>query len=189
MRYPMTVTGAVLLASLAPATLVAQEPERRPGEMGERMEHMQHMRRHMDPMLQIGVYAPPHLLERREALGLSAEQVTRLEALAQEIKAVHEKAEADARPHHEQLMAAWQADQPDAAAVRRHAQALMRVHHDAHLKTLESAVKAKALLTAEQRGRVAGWLDARHMRRERMERRRQHDGPPRGATPRRQRRR
>lgn len=182
MRHITTLlTAAVLAGPLCGPGLVAQEPQERPectGECARReamRQRMQEMRQRMgerrDPMRRVAAFAPPHLLERREALGLSTEQVTRLEALAQDIKAAQEQAETEAATHREQLMAAWQQGEPDPGIVRQHAQAMMRAHQEAHLRRLEAAAGAKGLLTAEQRGRVAGWLDARQLRRDRMHRR------------------
>ncbi len=167
---------ALLATALAVGGVVshparAQERERMPERAQPGMEHMQHMREMMDPMRRVGAYAPPRLLEHREALGLTAEQVTRLEALGQQLQQAHEKVEADATAHREQLLQAFQADRPDARAVRTHAQAMMRAQQEAQLAMLGAAAEAKGVLTAEQRGRVAGWLDAQDMMRQRMERR------------------
>jgi Spy/CpxP family protein refolding chaperone len=117
-----------------------------------------------------GVFAPQVLLNRRERLELTGEQVTQLEALSAEVKQVRDKAEADAKPHHEKLAELWKADQPDAAALQAEMRALMQSHQAAALSAAAASAKAKGLLTAEQRGRVEGWADARRMQGRRFER-------------------
>lgn len=132
----------------------AQQPlEERPG-----------MRGIVGPGPQVGLYAPQHLVDRREALGLTPEQVSRLEHLAQETKQATDKAQAEAKTHWDQLAELWKQPTPDVSQVRTHAQAAMQAMQGARVAHLVAAAQAKAVLTAEQRGRVAGWADAGRMR-------------------------
>ncbi|MBI2071421.1 MAG: Spy/CpxP family protein refolding chaperone [Gemmatimonadetes bacterium] len=125
----------------------------------------------LGPGRQVGVYVPQHLVNRREALGLTPEQVARLEALAQEAKQASDKAEAEAKTHWDQLAELWKQATPDVNQVRTHAQAAMQAMQGARVAHLVAAAQAKAVLTAEQRGRVAGWADAGRMRmQQRMDR-------------------
>jgi len=125
----------------------------------------------MGPGLHAGVHAPQHLVNRREALGLTPEQVSRLEALAQEAKQAGDKAQAEAKTHWDQLAELWKQPTPDVNQVRTHAQAAMQAMQGARVSHLVTAAQAKAVLTAEQRGRVAGWADAGRMRmQQRMDR-------------------
>jgi len=143
----------------------AQQSRQGPGWMGPRMGAM------MGPGLHMGVYAPQHLVDRREALGLTPDQVSRLEALAQETKQTSDKASAEAKTHWDQLAELWKQATPDVNQVRTHAQAAVQAMQGARVAHLVAAAQAKAVLTAEQRGRVAGWADAGRMRmQQRMDR-------------------
>jgi hypothetical protein len=159
-----------IVAAAAAGVAQAQEAphaEMAHGDMAPRMRMQQEQMHQMggmgDHMAPIAMYAPPHLLERGELLGLSEDQVSRLEALKSELHEAHQAAQSSAQTHHEQMMALWAADAPDVGQLRSHAEAAMEAQHAAHLALLSAAAQAKALLTPEQRGRVAGWLDARHM--------------------------
>ena len=124
----------------------------------------------MGRAMEFGAYGPEPLVDRREALSLTPEQVSRLEALAQDARQAREKATADAKPHWDQLEDLWKQPAPDVNQVRTHAQAAMQAMQAARLAQLTAAAQAKAVLTPEQRGRVAGWADgARFRMRDRME--------------------
>lgn len=175
MRRTFLNAATLLLVALpamaqdAPPPPEHQMMPRMKQQMGQ-MQGMHQMQRHMDPMAQVAAYAPPHLLERKEALELSDEQVSRLEALAAEFKAGHHQAMADAAEHHKQAMEIWMADAPDIDQLRAHAEAAMQAQQTAHMVLIVAAAQGKALLNAEQRGYVAGWLEARqHMMHQRME--------------------
>ncbi|MFQ5746212.1 MAG: Spy/CpxP family protein refolding chaperone [Gemmatimonadota bacterium] len=183
----------------ADAEVAAQKREMQAKQHMHRMQAMQQERemqakqrmQHADPMMGVEAFAPPHLLQRGEVLGLSDKQVQRLKGLAEALGSAHETAEAQARAHHEQLMQAWKAERPDPDALEAHARAAMSAQQDAHVALLRAAAEARGILTPEQRGRVQGWIDARMMMspragrsmegRERMERMRHrmgdHDGP------------
>lgn len=111
------------------------------------------------PGFAVVMFDPTRLLERRDLLVLTADQVTRLSGLETELRAAREKSQNDAKPHREELQKLLQQSAPDAAQVRTHAQALMQAEQGAQLSTLTTAVQAKAVLTAEQRGRVQGWAE------------------------------
>jgi Spy/CpxP family protein refolding chaperone len=116
-------------------------------------------------------YAPQRLIDRRDALGLTPEQVGRLEALAQEAAQARDAAASARETRRAQLDELWKADQPDAQALAGHMRAVMASQQEAQLAAVTAAARAKAVLTAEQRGRVAGWADAgRALRRAAMAR-------------------
>ena len=163
-------------ALLAPATLAGQGPPPgpRPMGMGPRMAAE-------DRGPHGGMFGPQMLLNRRQRLELTDEQTTQLEALATEIRQAHDKAAADAKPHEEKLRELWQADQPDVQAIQSEMQALMAARHAAGLAGATAMAKAKGLLTAEQRGRVQGWADARGMGPRHFDRGARDRGPHRGA--------
>ena len=173
-----TLCALVLLGVATPGMLVGQEEheEREHQEEHKQREHqaegyaccgmmsemehgMQGMHMHQQmAMMHVAVYAPPHLLERREVLELSDEQASRLEELGKELMELHEHAAAEAKGHHEQAMQLWEAEAPDADQLRQHAQAAMRAQESAKLALLTVAAQAKAVLTPEQQERVAGMM-------------------------------
>jgi Spy/CpxP family protein refolding chaperone len=170
-------------ALIAPATLLAQGPPAGMGAgrgagMGMGMG-MGHRMAAQDRGPHGGMYAPQMLLSRRQRLELTEEQSRQLEALASEIRQAQDKAAAAAKPHEEKLHELWQADQPDVQAIQSEMQALMAARHTAGLATAAALAKSKGLLTAEQRGRVEGWMEGRAMGGRRFDR--GGDGPRRGA--------
>jgi Spy/CpxP family protein refolding chaperone len=122
------------------------------------------------------VFQPSRLVDRRQALALTPDQVSRLEALSQEAERARTQADSVARTLRDQLQELWDAPEPDVAQLRSRAQAAMQAHQTAALASLEAAAKARAVLTAEQRGRVAGWLEGARTGRS-MRMRRPMDGP------------
>jgi Spy/CpxP family protein refolding chaperone len=137
--------------------------ERMDGPMGRRME-----RRGPGPDgFRMMIFSPTALLERRSALNLTPDQVTRLSTLETDVKSVRDKAETDSKPHREELEKLWQQGAPDVTQIRTHMQALMQAEQTARLTAATSTASAKAVLTPEQRGRVQGWADARMAERER----------------------
>lgn len=114
------------------------------------------------PMHRAMAFAPEHLLSRRDKLGLTAQQVTRLEALRDAARLAHDRAHTAAKLAGDSLGAVLGAAAPDTVLARR----LFRAHHDAmgeaHWVMMRTAAQAKAVLTEGQRGRVEGWADAMH---------------------------
>lgn len=174
-----TIQMLGLLALAAP--LAAQEPMKRDsmrpgmmqGMMGEgmmggmmgpgMMSHMMEMQRMMGPMMRGMAFAPEHLLSRKDVLGLTAQQVSRLTTLRDAAKAAHEAAGAEARRHFEALQPLLGGAAADTAALKQHFQAGHAAMGNAHWTMLRAAAQAKAVLTDEQRGRVNGWADAMQM--------------------------
>ena len=142
------------LAALLAAPLVAQEP----GAMGQGTMHAM-MQEMMAPMMRGMAFAPDHLLARKDALGLSAQQMARLTAIRDASKAAHDAAHADAKTHIDALAVAMQAAVPDTSVLKLHFQAAHGAMGKAHWTMLTVAAQAKAVLTDEQRGRVNGWVD------------------------------
>lgn len=133
------------------------------GMMMEMMPHMMQMQEMMGPMMRGMAFTPVHLLTRKEALGLTAPQVTRLEALRDAAKAAHDAAAADAQTHMQALGQGMAAAKPDTTAAKQHFQAAQAAMAKAQWAMLGAAAQAKAVLTDEQRGRVDGWVDAMQM--------------------------
>lgn len=187
----MTARYLVTLLALVAAPLGAQQPVKpdtaKPRMMGQRMQHemmmhMQQMQEMMGPMMRGMAFTPDHLLNRKDSLGLTADQVSRLTALRDAAKAAHDRAAAQAKAHMEGLAKVFTAAAPDTAAARQHFQAAHQAMGDAHWAMLRAAAQARAVLGDSQRSRVEGWVDAMQMM---MQRRGpagdsvQHHPPPR----------
>jgi Spy/CpxP family protein refolding chaperone len=154
----LTVALAGMLAAQQAAPAPAPQNRAPVGEQG-----FERMGLEFGPPLGFGgrMFSPTALLDRREVLNLSADQVSRLSTLENDFKAAREKAQADAKPHREELEKLWQQPAPDVTQLRTHAQALMQVQQSVQLSAITTMAQAKAILTPEQRGRVQGWADAR----------------------------
>ena len=125
--------------------------------------HMAQMHEMMSPLMRAMAFAPAHLLERKDALQLTPDQVTRLTALRDDMKRAHEAAAAEAKQHMDALAQTMQANAPDSAGLRRHFQAAHTAMGNAHWSGLRAAAQARAVLNDAQRGRVDGWADAMQM--------------------------
>jgi hypothetical protein len=131
--------------------------------MSHMQGHMQQMHEMMQPMMRGMAFAPDHLIQRKDALGLTSQQVTRITALRDAAKTAHDAAAADGRTHMQALSQALAANAPDTVTARRHFQAAHDAMGKAQWTMLAAAAQAKALLTDMQRGRVEGWVDAMEM--------------------------
>lgn len=153
------------VAGLLAMLITPASAQERHGMMAQQAES-DHSCPMMEPMTQIGAFAPAALLQRKDLLGLTADQLGRLQVLSREVESAHATAADLIEAGRAQLDLAWQADRPDPKAVQDRAGLIIQAHHDAHLAMLGTAAQAKGLLTPEQRGRVLGWLDARQMMRQ-----------------------
>lgn len=136
----------------------AAEPAQPPGM--QMMGGMGQMHEMMGPMARVMVFQPAHLLERKDVLGLTAQQEQRLTALRDAAQAAHDQAAAEARRHHDALAQAFGDGSPDTAAARQHFQAAHQAMGSAHWAMLRAAIQARAVLTETQRARADGWADA-----------------------------
>ncbi|PYO98756.1 MAG: hypothetical protein DMD60_03480 [Gemmatimonadetes bacterium] len=119
------------------------------------------MMQQMGPaMMRVMLYTPQHLLARKDALGLTGDQVTRLTALRDGAKTAHDAAMADAMTHMKELETAANAAQPDTSALKTHFQAAHAAMGKAHWAMLASAAQARAVLTDAQRTQVHVWADS-----------------------------
>ncbi len=178
MKRHMTVLVAALAVS-APAA--AQEPaqpvpERPRMQMGPRMqermqermgqrgrmrgEMMREMRGHMAEMTRTHALQPARLLQRREALGLTEQQVTRLTELAERASAEREAAQEQHRTARRQLAEAMNATAPDQRAIETQFRAAHEAMGRVQWAHMKAALDARAVLTEVQRARVDGWTDA-----------------------------
>jgi len=164
MRGRIAVAGAVAGLLLCTAA-AAQEhrhqegPSGRPAHQGMHgmMEGMAEM---MPAMARVHVFSPQHLLEHREVLKLTDEQVNRLTALKATATKAHDDAQASHDAHHKQMMDALAAAAPNAREAQGHFQAAHTAMGNAHWAMIEASIQAMAVLTEVQRARVEGWADA-----------------------------
>lgn len=114
-------------------------------------------------MPRVNVFQPAHLLARKDVLELSADQVGRLEALQASAEKTSKDAQAAARARHEELAEAVAAPGADPKSVRSLFDAAHAAMAKAHWTKMETALRAKAVLSEAQRARVQGWADAMGM--------------------------
>jgi LTXXQ motif family protein len=111
-------------------------------------------------MMRVMLYAPQHLLARKDAIGLTADQVTRLTALRDGAKTARDAAMTDARAHMKELDQSANAALPDTAVLKTHFQAAHAAMGKAHWAMLASAAQARVVLTDAQRTKVQAWADS-----------------------------
>jgi hypothetical protein len=149
--------------ALVAAPLAAQHPgmgQGAPGPMGQMMMAGP-MMQHLGPaMMKMMMYAPQHLLARKDALGLTADQVSRLTALRDGTKAAQDAAESEAQAHVKEMEQAAAAPKPDTSALKLHFQAAHNAMGKAHWAMLASAAQARAVLTDAQGVKVQAWADS-----------------------------
>ena len=183
----------MLLALAVAAPLAAQQPDsaKRPMPMGPRMERRMmgmegmggrggmedHMLGMMGPMMRGMVFAPGHLLERKDVLELTPQQVTRLTALRDASKSAHDAAQTDMQTHMEALSTVMKAANPDTTQLKQHFQAMQAAMGKAHWAMLSAIAQARGVLTEGQRNRVEGWADAMQMHMDQMKQMRQPGQP------------
>ncbi len=154
MNYKLAVAALAVAAPLA-----AQRPGMGPGPMGQMMGDP--MMQQMGPaMMKMMLYTPQHLLARKDALGLTADQVTRLAALRDGLKTAHDAAMAEAQTHMAEMEQAANASKPDTSALKVHFQAAHNAMGKAHWATVAVSAQARAVLTDAQRAKVQAWADS-----------------------------
>ena len=115
------------------------------------MMHDSAMSGMMEAMMGEMALAPAHLLSRKAALGLSADQERRLTAVGDAARPAHDAALSDARRHQDELDEVMRAAAPDTAAMKMHFNGAHAAMGQAHLAMLRSAALARAVLTDAQR--------------------------------------
>lgn len=163
---PLAIVCAASLAAQQPDTAKPAHPEMGAhgmmmGHPGMEMSGMMDpaMEQMMDAMMGSMVYTPRHLLAMKDTLHLSADQVTRLNAIAQRAAAAHDAALAAAKPHLGEMQQAT-----DTAALKHHFTAAHDAMGQAHWALLSAAMQAKAVLTVVQRAQVQALADSMHAR-------------------------
>ncbi|MEX1999410.1 MAG: Spy/CpxP family protein refolding chaperone [Gemmatimonadales bacterium] len=135
------------------------------------MAHQGTMMHAMPLAREIQAFRPGALLERRERLSLTEQQVQRLTALQTELQATHERTRTEVQARMAEAHTAWQGG--DSRAANAASQAVMQTLLAGHMAALHGATQARGVLTEEQRGRVQGWMDAGNARMHQMQMRRQ----------------
>ena len=144
-----------LLALMALAgPLAAQQPAH---PMHPMMDDPMAMQEMMGPMMQVMLYTPQHLLARKDALGLTADQVGRLTTLRGATQAAQDAAMGEAKAHMQELEQAANDATPDTSVLKTHFQAAHAAMGKAHWLALASAVQARATLNDAQRAKLNAW--------------------------------
>jgi Spy/CpxP family protein refolding chaperone len=166
----LMITAAALVAAplAAQDSTHARHPGPRPrGAMGPRRgegaggdEMMSMMREMMAPMMHVIAYTPDHLLDHKDSLNLTADQVTKLTAIHGTAKAAHDAAANDFKTHMTELSQVFQTAAPDSGALRTHFDAAQGAMGRAHWAMLSAAAQARALLTDAQRQKIDAWVNA-----------------------------
>lgn len=152
--WKLKVGTAFLLGVVWAGALAAQQPgtpEKKPMQRHVRVERLE---RRLGPgHLPGGPPGPGMLLQHREALGLSADQVSKLEALAAgDRKAAQQQVPARMRAHADLVEAT--AGEINLETARAALDRLARLQADGHFAHLRSLKEARQLLTPEQRSKV-----------------------------------
>jgi hypothetical protein len=154
--------GKPLLAAVAlvAGPLAAQQPMMGQGPMGQMMMG-DHMMQQMGPaMMKMMLYTPQHLLARKDALGLTADQVGKLTALRDTTKTAHDVAMAEAQTHMKEMEQAANAPTPDTSALKVHFRAAHNAMGKAHWLVVAASAQARAVLSDGQRTKVQVWADS-----------------------------
>jgi hypothetical protein len=105
----------------------------------------------MKGMMREMALAPEHLLARKAALGLTADQERRITAIRDAARASHDAAMSTAMHHQQEIDDGMRTAAPDTAALTHHFNGAHAAMGQAHLAMLQSAVLARAVLTDGQR--------------------------------------
>src|SRR5256885_15763524 len=133
------------LAALAAGRLAAQQPAH------PMMDDPMAMQEMMGPMMQVMLYTPQHLLARKDALGLTTDQVGRLTTLRSATQAAQDAAMGEAKAHMQEVERAANSATPDTSVLKTHFQAAHAATGKAHWLALVSAVQAPAIPNDAQR--------------------------------------
>ena len=106
------------------------------------------------PTMSAMAAGPAAALEQRQELGLSADQVDRLEALGKQSADAGGAAMAQMKAVHDQAKAATGGDELDEAAARAAFRRMGELHADMAVAMLKARADTRAVLTPEQRTRL-----------------------------------
>lgn len=106
-------------------------------------------------------FDPARLIARKDALGLTAQQVEQLTALEVRERPAISDAVKDIRARRATIDAALKGEAPDTVQLRRSYDALQSAAGKAHWARISTSFQARAILTDAQRGKVRGWAALR----------------------------
>lgn len=147
-----TIGIAVALALTAGPAIAQHHPEHG-GQARPAAPGMQGMQDDMAAM-HLKAFQPDQLLAKRADLQLTADQVTRLERIAADVKTRVDQAKATHEQRKQQMMEALAADNPSKDVVAGHFQAAHGAMGAAHWAEMEAGLAAMAVLTDTQRAAV-----------------------------------
>jgi hypothetical protein len=145
-------TTALLIASAG--LLSAQEAPAGHGAMHRHGEG-QHGMMQGCPMHAAMVQGPQAALQHRDHLGLSADQVQRLESAHQRMHQAHQQVMPQMQEVHRQIAAATEAARFDESAAHAAVQRAGQLHGDMMLANLRAQNETRGILTAQQREQLA----------------------------------
>jgi hypothetical protein len=145
-------TTALLLASAG--LLTAQDPHAGHGAQHRHGEGQQHGMQHC-PMHAARAQGPQAALQHREHLGLSADQVRRLEAVHQRTHQAHQQVMPQMQEAHRQLAAASEGERFNEQAARTALQRAGQLHTDMMLASLRAQHETRGILSAQQREQLS----------------------------------
>lgn len=153
--------GVVAIALLFSAQAEAQmNPQQHMMDHGSMQMEMMQGEMGANMMMQSGIASPGMILKVADQLDITADQRTRLEALQTSLAASVKPHMEAAMMGHQQAAAALKSDRPDIKAYESALETAMTHMTQAHVATAAAGLEARAVLTAEQRTRLAS---AAHM--------------------------
>ncbi len=160
------VFSAIALAALTFQPGMAQQHEHTEGqevppEAGSMMEMMSGGMMGMMEMSMMP-FQPRALLKSAETLGLSDDQMTRLQTLAESGKEEHGQHAQAAMAAHQQAGSALEGDAPNIDAYAEALQGAARHMAMAHVAMTRTALEAKAVLSTDQREKVSEAMSMMH---------------------------
>ncbi len=132
------------------------------------MQHGMMMGQGMMGMMGMMQPGPSFLLEQKDALDLSDEQVQRLEELKNELSEFHQAHMSRVGPLHEQAREALHGEQPDLGAYESALKSLADEHVQMQVEMARVSQEAMAVLTETQRSNVHFGLRLMHGMRQQM---------------------
>lgn len=155
----LTLAGAWLLLAGVPLQAQQPAPSGKAPPAGDRtMPHMQHtpgMPMAECPMHSAAMRGPAAALRSASALGITADQRTRLQAAQRRVDAMHTSSMASMQAIHTELLALSKRPQLDESAARAALDRMGRVHTEMGLAMLRASYDVAGILAPAQRDSLA----------------------------------
>jgi hypothetical protein len=162
---------AIACTLALPGVLRAQEHQQHHGRNQQGQEEqgmMMGMEHGMMGIMGTMLPGPDFLLEQKDALDLSDEQVQHLNELKSQLSELRQAHMSRVKPLHEQAMDALHGDQPDLAAYKSALEAWADEHVTMQVEIARISQKGLAVLTDTQRSNVRFGMRLMHGMHERM---------------------